>query len=220
MGDDDTGIAVELQDRVQHLERGFRIQACRGLIYKKHGGLAQQCTGDGDALAFAAGESGAVLAAEIISAFFVDQPAKPRQANCAFDLLLRELGEHSDVVPDRAVEHEHVLLDDGDEIVEGVCGNLLQLFSVVKDLASIVVGRGHQQVQDRGLAASGATHERIATAGFHIHIDVVKHGLAFLIGKAQITDLDAFCKFRFDGFALVRDIFAERLGQFVNEAVC
>ena len=98
--------------------------------------------------------------------------------------------------------------------------NLIDVNSVVSDFSVCNIVEAVDKVCDSCFTCTCSTDKSHLLAGLGVDGYVVKDLLAFLIGKAQITDLDAFCKFRLDGFALVRDIFAERLGQFVNEAVC
>ena len=86
-------------------------------------------------------------------------------------------------------------------------------------MSTIAVGGRHEQVQNGGLAAAGATHQGVAAAGLQVHVHVVQHGLARLVGEVQVPDRDALCELRFDGLPLVGDVLAERLGQLVDEAV-
>ena len=138
VGDDDAGVAVQFQNCVQHLKGGFGVQRSRGLIHEEYRGLAKQRPGNGDPLPLAAGEAGTVFAAAIVRAFFIDELFQPGQFHSAVDLFLRELGEHGDVVANRAVKDEYILLDDGHKVIERVGGDGFELFPVIENLALIV----------------------------------------------------------------------------------
>ena len=219
MGNDDAGVAVQLQNGVQHLKGGLRVQGRRGLIHEQHRCLPQKRSGDRDSLPLAAGEAGAVFTAEIVRALFVDELFQPRKAHSAVNVFLREFGEHGDVVADGAVKDEDVLLDDGHQIVEGAGGNILQFLAVVKDLALIAFRGGHQEVQNRRFAASGAADQGVAAARAQFHVHVTQHRLSLFIGKCKILDRDPIGELRRDQLALFGNVFVQRLRQLVDQRV-
>ena len=172
----------------------LRVQCGGGFIHQQHLRVFQKAAGDGDALLFAAGQAGAVFAAQGIFAPLGDQLGQPGQANGPLYRFFREIREQGDVFPDGGVKDEHVLLNDGDQVIQRGTADVPKLLPIVKNLPGIASLGGTQQVQQGGLAAAGCADNGVAFARFKRKGNVSQNRLVIFVGKSQMGKFDALCQ--------------------------
>ena len=217
VGDHHPGEALQIQNRAGDAEGCLLIQGSSGLVHQKHGGVPQQTPGDGHPLALAAGEPRAVLPAEVALALLLDDGGKARKLLGPLDLLGRKVPEHGDVVPQGAVEHEHVLLHQGDQLVEGLGADGGELPAVVEDFPRVAAVARHKQIQQGGLPRAGSAHQGVAFPRLELGVYVVEHLLPLLVGEGEVPHLDALLQLFGDGRALLPDVLGEGVRQLVHK---
>ncbi len=87
---DDCAVLRDHPDRLQEPVGGDRVQACGGFVQDQHGSVAQERTGEADALALAAGESAAALTGDRVVAVRQrgDEGMRARRGGGPYDVLV------------------------------------------------------------------------------------------------------------------------------------
>jgi hypothetical protein len=163
VGDHDDGLAChEAVDGLLDHDLGFRVQGCGRFVEQDDGCVLEDGAGDGDALAFAAGERGADLSDPGVLAVRETGDEVMRIGGAGG---FRDLGvggvrsAESDVGVDGVVEEIDVLEDDG-EVAQQVVGfQRAQVGAAEPDGAVLRVGVAGDQFGDGGLPGAGGSDE-------------------------------------------------------------
>ena len=172
----------------------LRVQSGGGFVHQQHLRVFQQTAGNRNPLLFAAGQAASVLPAEIVLPAFPNQPGKAGQANGPLHCFLWKIRKQCDVFPDGGVKDEHVLLNDGDQVIQRGTADVSELLPIVKNLPGIAGLGGAQQVQQGGLAAAGCADNGVAFARFKRKGNVSQNRLVIFVGKSQMGKFDALCQ--------------------------
>ena len=163
MGDHEGGPAGE-QRRHRGLDEllAFRVQVAGGFVEDQDLGRREDRPGDGQPLLLAAGELDAALADERLVLFgkFDDELVRIGAAGGVFDLGVRGVVPAvGDVVPHRAVEEEHVLLHDGQQVAIGAQPKVPNVGAVEQNAAPGRIVKPRDQVGHRRLAGAAPAHQ-------------------------------------------------------------
>jgi hypothetical protein len=151
-------------ERGLHLAFGLRVERGGGLVEDQDRRVLEQRPGDRQALALAAGKAQPALADQGVQAF--RQLADEAQRVCGFrgrdDVALggavhRAVG---DVRVDGIVEQHDLLADERDVAAQAFQRQGLQVVPVEEHAAARGRVEPRQQVDERGLAAARAAHQR------------------------------------------------------------
>ena len=195
MRDDEGGAPLHhrLQRRL-HIALGLRIQGGGGLVQYQYGRVLQEGTGDGEALALAAGQEHAVIAHQRLVAVrqLVDELGGiGALRRLRYGALARPLQRPiADVARHSVVEQGHLLADDGDVRAQVLQGEVLGWTAVYEDLPADRRVEPGQEANQGALAAAGAPHQRHRLPGRHLEAQVLQHqGPVALVAEAQIAEL-------------------------------
>ena len=183
---DDAGQTVELQDGAGDVKGGFRVQRGGRLVHQQDGRFAQQASCNGDALLFAAGQTTAVFAAEVILSACGNQGAQTGKSDRFIDFRFIKFAEHRDIIPDGAIEDKDVLLHDGDKIVKGFRADVVQLRTVIENVATVVAAACHEEIEHGRFTTAGAADNGVAFTCFKARADAVQDFLARFIREGDI----------------------------------
>ena len=149
----------------QHL--AFAVQAGRGLIQDQDGRVREEGARDRHALALAAGQLHAALAHHRVIALGQahDEVVRAGLPRRVLDLGLRRAGPAvGDVLGQRAVEQDGLLLHDRDLTAQRGLLRLGDVLSVDQDAAFVDVVQALDQLDERGLARTRMAHQPDALA--------------------------------------------------------
>ena len=98
----------------------------------------------------------------------VDEPERVRPFGCRPDVGLRDVVEPvGDVVPDRLVEEERVLVHDGDQAPEVGLPDVADVVAVDEHAAPLGIVEADEEIGERGFPRPGGPHDRYRLAPPH-----------------------------------------------------
>ena len=217
MGDHNAGGARQVQNGLGDSGGSGVVQGGGGLVQQQHWGAAQQAPGDGDALAFAAGQVHAVFPAAVVLTPHLEQLEQPGPLHSLCHLLLREGAEHGEVVADGVVKEKYILPHEAHQVIEAVGVHVPQLGAVDGDGAGIGPAGSHEQVQQGGLAGAGAAHDGVGLPGLELGGEVLQDGLVRLVAEGHVVQGDGLAQRGGDGYAALLLVLSGELCQLVHE---
>ena len=168
---------------------GDGVQGGGCLIQHQDLRIFQEHPGDGDPLLLAAGEHDSPLADVAVIAVrqlhdLIMYLSTHRRLH---DLLVGSVRPAvTDVLPDGAGKHEHILLDHADVPPQAALGHVPDIHPVYLHAAGAHIVESGQQLAEGGFAAAGGTHHRQALAGFNVQVDILQHRHTVAIVKADV----------------------------------
>ena len=194
VGDDDAGLARhEAVERLAHFGFTLPVEPGHRLVQDEHGGVADQGTGDGDALALPAREGRPALADHRVVAVLqlANEFVRVRRPRRRRDLLQRRLGlAVGDVLADGGPEQQRLLQHDADVAPQRGALVLPQVAAVDQDGAALRLVQPQDQAHDRGLAGPRHPHQREPLAGRDAERDVAQHVLAVAVVERHVPEHD------------------------------
>ena len=177
---DDEGRPSDREFGERSLDRplGLGVERARRLVQDEDGRVLEEHPRDRHALLLPAGELHAALAHHRRHAVGKarDHVVEPRPARRLGDLLVRGVEPPvGDIVPDRAAEEEHVLLDDTDVPPQGGERHVAHVDAVDRDPPRVQLVEAGKQRADRGLARAAGADERDGLARVQAQVDAVEH---------------------------------------------
>ena len=177
VGDDDGGAAFEgLVEGGLDGGLGGVVQGGGGFVEDDDAGLGEQQPGDGEALAFPAGEAVAALPDDGVEAVgqVGDEVGEAGAAQGVEDLLVVGGGAgQAQVGAQRLVEEVPVLGDDADGLAQGGGGEVADVGAADADGAGVDVVEAGQELGEGGLAGAGGADDGDDLAGVDAEGDVV-----------------------------------------------
>ena len=169
VGEDERGAALH-QPVEGRLDRCLILGIDRGESFIEHQNrrIAQQCAGDGDALALSARQLDALFADDRVIALRqrLDEVVDVGSTRRILDMGAGGIGPaHADIFLDRAVKQERVLVDDGDHAADLLGSEIPEIVAADLDAALLWVIETQQQPHDRRFAAAGTADQTDALAG-------------------------------------------------------
>ena len=199
---DDAGQAVRQDERRAALHQPVErfldhrlvlgIDGGQGLVEHQDRRVAQQRAGDGHPLALAAGELDALFADDgrVALRQALDEVVNVGGPGRVLHLLARGARPaEADILLDRAVEQERVLVHDRDQRADLRKGQRAQIVAAQQDAALIGIVEAQQQAHDRRLAAARGADEAQPLASGRREVQPLVHGAARAgIGEAHVLE--------------------------------
>ena len=186
VGDEDdgaSGLAPDALEFVVQQVASLGVERGEGLVHQENVGFGGESAGDGNALAHAAGKLMDVALFELCQMHEAQIVARLLFALGLGDAF--HLHAELDVLADGEPGEQAVFLEDQD----AVGARALHGFAVDQDLAGSLRVQARDQMQQRGLAATGGTDDADELSGAHLQIDVVESEQALAALRA-ITEAD------------------------------
>ena len=175
--DESRAVFHEGVDGALHKPLGFGVQGRRRFVEDENGGVAEQCAGDGNALALSAREHHPALADDRGKAIghFLDEFQGLRRLRSLCHFVARCAGKAvGDIVEYRFVKKYCLLGYDAEQAAKANQIELPGVYTVQGDRPARNIVEPRKQVEDRCLATSAGAHQR--------------HNFAFRNGKAHVVD--------------------------------
>jgi hypothetical protein len=147
---------------------GFGIELGSGLVENQNRSILEQCAGDGEALALAAGEALAAVADLRLIALgkLGDEIVGQRGLGSGNHARFGQVGAAvAQIVPDRIVEEDGFLGDDGHLFAEGAQGDVANVVAVDAHAAGNRGVKSREKIDQGGLAGAAGTDDGNHRAG-------------------------------------------------------
>ena len=194
MGDDQNGLS---RHQLTHglLNNSFVLGVYVGgrLVQHHNGRVFEHGPGDGDALAFAAGQMGAASAHHGVVAAFQAPDKGVAPGGLCHGLHLGVGGRratHADIFPDALVKEVVVLGDKGHLVIELLQWDPLQVLSAQGDGAGGYIPKAGDQLGDGGLARARGPHKGGHAPGGNGEGHIVEHLLVRVVAERHMGELD------------------------------
>ena len=212
--DDDDGATLhEVAERDLDERFALGVESGGGFVEDEDGGVLQDGAGDGDALAFAAGEAEALFADDGVVALrhAQDEVVGEGVAGGLYDLFGGNIGlAVGDVVAHGVVEEDRLLRDLGDLFAERLESEGANIVAVDEDAAAADVVEARDEIDQRALPCPAGADESEHFADADFEVDVVEDlVLAFFggVGEADVFEGNLFVKaFEFVGAGAFRGL--------------
>ena len=199
VGDGDDGAALHEGFQLA-LNGGFDLGIeCRGgFVQHQDGGVFQDHSGDGDALALAAGEFDAafadmgVKAGAVVPVFkLFDEGGRLGLIGGGADFGFGGPGAAvADVVADRPVQQRGILGYHGDLGAQAFLGDAGDVLAVDYDAAGFGAVEAEQQVDQGGFAGAGMADQADALARCDVEVEVVQDTACRTVAEADVVEAD------------------------------
>ena len=144
----------------------FLIQRTGALVHQQDGAIVNQGTGNGDTLLLTAGKITAILTYNGVKAIGHGGQicGKGTALNGRMQLLFREIFTQCDVLPNRSIEQEHILLNVTHLLLELSGCNGVNVHIVKRNRTGIVRQPAQKQLEQSGFSAAGGACQGILFA--------------------------------------------------------
>ena len=95
-----------------------------------------------------------------------------------------------DILADRSVEQEYILLNDTDILTQGFQGNILDIRAVNRNLTGLILVETGNQMAQGSLTAAGGTDHRNLLALLNIQANSVYNLPGIIVSKGDMIELD------------------------------
>ena len=167
----------------------LRVERRCRLVEHQNSCILHERAGDGDALAFAAGQLDALLAHDHVIAFVAlrDEVVRKGLAR-GFDHLafLRERTGIADIVAHVAMEDAGHLRHLGDRFVQRIPRDMADVLAVDQDAALLRFELTPQETHQRRLAGARRADEADPLARLDVEIEILEHLIAVGMAEADI----------------------------------
>ncbi len=173
---------------------GGGVEGGRGFVKNKNGGVFQEGAGEGEALAFAAGEGGAAFADDGFVALreALDKLVGLSGLGGGFNFGAgRARASVCDVLGNGEREKERLLGDDGDVAAEAGELEGAEVAAVEQDAAAPGIEEARDEGGEGAFPGAGGADEGDDFSGGDFQADTAQHGLAGLIAEGDVFKLDA-----------------------------
>lgn len=163
----------------------FLIQRTGALVYQQDGAIVNQGTGNGDTLLLTAGKITAILTYNGVKAIGHGGQicGKGTALNGRMQLLFREIFTQCDVLPNRSIEQEHILLNVTHLLLELSGCNGVNVHIVKRNRTGVVRQPAQKQLEQSGFSTAGGSCQGILFALFKVEGGIFQDGLFLIIAE-------------------------------------
>ena len=169
---------------------GFHIDTGRGVVEHQNGGIEQDRPGDGETLLLSARQGDATLADVGVIAVGETHDLIVQLGDLSRLDHIVNIGMGnpvSNVVADRGIEEEHVLLYHAHVAPQGVQGKVPDVVTVDDNPPLGDIIEAGQQIDDRALATARCAQKGNHLSGCHFHRHVFERGGLWVIREGNIV---------------------------------
>ena len=192
MGDHDhRAVVADTAQRALYGGLCLVVHGAGGLIKYQDWWVFQQRTGQGQALALAAGEAHAPFTHGGVQALGQGTDERPGLGGFRRldDLFFAGAGfAVGQVVANAAFKQVHILADQANGIAQGFQADLADGLAVDADLTPFGVVEAQQQFDQGGFAGAGGAHQGERMAGRHVQADAMHAGSAAAIAELDVVE--------------------------------